>query len=225
MATIVSGDRRIESVELYRRIGQAASGFASLGLAPGSGVAMCLRNDIEFYEVSLGAGALGAYAIPLNWHLSPDEARYILDDSGASVVVIHADLLGRARSGIPENVTVLVVPTSPAVVTAFDIAQADAAVPGGEIDWNDWVAGFEPRTELPGQMPLAVFYTSGTTGRPRRPAFTSEQQSAVSRMLTIDFGLGIFDDPGKITTAVAGPVYHGHRTLTRWPRSGRARTL
>ncbi|KUN57412.1 long-chain fatty acid--CoA ligase [Streptomyces canus] len=212
MATIVSGDRRLDAADLQLRIGRAATGFAALGLGPGSSVAFCLRNDIEFYEVSLGAGVLGAYAVPINWHFSPEEMRYILEDSQARVLVIHADLLPRLRSGIPDGVQVLVVPTPAALRTAYGIEEAAGAVAPGETCWHDWVDGFAPRSEPPKETPMAVFYTSGTTGRPkgvRRPAFTPVQQAAVVRMVSLSFGLTIVDDPGEIVTAVAGPTYHG----------------
>jgi long-chain acyl-CoA synthetase len=210
MAEIVSGERRIDSEELQLRAARAASALKSLGVGQGSGVALCLRNDIEFFEVSLGAGALGAFAIPINWHCSPDEVRYILEDSGAKVLVIHADLLARARASLPDDVAVVVVRTSPAVRQAYGIDEA-AATPAGDLEWSEWITAFEPHAAPAREMTQAIIYTSGTTGRPkgvRRPPFTPDQQAAVVRMLAIDFGLAYFDDPGDIVTAVIGPIYH-----------------
>ncbi|HJQ47613.1 MAG TPA: acyl-CoA synthetase [Amycolatopsis sp.] len=212
MATVVSGSRRVPVELLKDRVARAASGFAALGVGPGSGVAFCLRNDVEFYEVSLGAGALGAYAIPLNWHMSADEVRYILEDSGASVLVIHADLFDRMKAGVPDSVEVLVVPTSPDLLAAYDLDRAVGEVPEGQANWTTWLDGFGPRTAASAEMPMAVLYTSGTTGRPkgvRRRAFTPQEQAIFGDMVAIDYGLRIFDAPGKITTAVVGPLYHG----------------
>jgi long-chain acyl-CoA synthetase len=180
-----------------------------------------MRNEIAFYEISMGAAALGAYAIPINWHFAPDEVRYILEDSGAKVFVVHADLLPHLTSAVPDDVAVRVVPTSHAICEAYGIDEPDAAVPPGQIDWNAWIEEFEPRPAQAAELPLAIFYTSGTTGRPkgvRRPPLTPEQQAALMRMVTIDYGLACVDDPTDIVTAVVGPVYHGapnaHATLT-----------
>jgi long-chain acyl-CoA synthetase len=56
LGLVWSGDRVLEAAELERRARQAASGFASLGVGPGDGVATYLRNDYPFFEASLGAG-------------------------------------------------------------------------------------------------------------------------------------------------------------------------
>lgn len=173
---------------------------------------MCLRNDLEFYEVSLGAGALGAYAIPINWHFSTEEIAYILADSGAKALVIHADLLSRVQEAVPPDVTVLAVDPATHLREAYDIPESLSVAPPGVLDWANWLESFPPSAAAPSQMPLAIFYTSGTTGRPKgvqRPPMGPDEQAAFTRMLTLDYGLGLFDDPAKITTAVVGPIYHG----------------
>jgi long-chain acyl-CoA synthetase len=210
MSHVICGERRVDGAGLQRRIAQAASAFASVGVGPGSGVAMCLRNEIEFYEVTVGAGALGAYAVPINWHFAPDEVRYILEDSEAKVLVIHAELLAGLAHAIPDDVVVRVVPTSAAIRRDYRLDEAATTIPSDAVDWNAWIESFEPRAAAPAETPLAIFYTSGTTGRPkgvRRPPFSPEQLDSLVRMVTIDYGLGI-DDPAKLVTGVVGPVYH-----------------
>ena len=121
MGWIALGDRTIDSAELNARAQKVASGLESLGVGNADGVAIYLRNDLPFFEASFGASALGAYTIAVNWHCTPDEARYIFEESGAKVVVIHADLLGPIRSAIPQGVHILVVETPPEVAEAFRI--------------------------------------------------------------------------------------------------------
>ena len=96
MAWIALGNRMIDGAELDARAQKVATGFESLGVGNGDGIAVYLRNDLPFFEASFGASAIGAYTIAVNWHCTPEEARYIFEDSGAKVVVIHADLLGHA---------------------------------------------------------------------------------------------------------------------------------
>jgi acyl-CoA synthetase (AMP-forming)/AMP-acid ligase II len=80
-----------------------------------------LRNDFATFEVNMAAGQLGAYAVPINWHLTAEEAGYILADSRAKVLVIHADLLAQIASGIPIDTKVLVVPTPPEIGDAYGV--------------------------------------------------------------------------------------------------------
>jgi len=51
-----------------------------------------LRNDIEFLEVSIGIGQLGAIPVPVNWHWKGAELGYLLSDSGATAAFVHRDL-------------------------------------------------------------------------------------------------------------------------------------
>ena len=50
-------------------------------------VALMLRNDFATFEANMAAGQLGAYAVPINWHFTPEEAGYILRDCAAKVLV------------------------------------------------------------------------------------------------------------------------------------------
>ncbi len=101
MGTIKSGNRALSTAELAVRGAQVAAGLESLGIGPGDGVALYLRNDLAFFEAALGAGSIGAYPVAVNWHYTEEEARYVLEDSEARAVIIHADLLERVRGAIP----------------------------------------------------------------------------------------------------------------------------
>ena len=101
MTSIISGERQISYSEIHARIARAAAGFKALGLSGGVPVGMMLRNDFAFFEVSGGAAALGSPVVPINWHLKAEEVAYILADSGAKILVCHADLLPQIRDGLP----------------------------------------------------------------------------------------------------------------------------
>ncbi|WP_439814306.1 acyl-CoA synthetase [Zavarzinia sp. CC-PAN008] len=212
MGQIFCGDRVLTTEQLQQRVARAASGLASLGVGPGDGVALYLRNDLPYFEAGMAAGALGAYAVPVNWHYTEDEARYLLEDSGVKVLVIHADLLPAIARVIPPSVTVLVAATPPEVQQTYGIAPAACTIPEGLQEWNAWRDGFAPRDLPPVEIPSTIIYTSGTTGRPKgvkRPAASPEQQAAASRMLAASYGFTEYlDNPSAITTAVVGPMYH-----------------
>ena len=99
----------------------AAGGLAALGVREDDSVALMLRNDFATFEVNMAAGQLGAYAVPINWHFTPEEAGYILGDCAAKVLVAHTDLLAQIAAGIPAGVKVLAVPTPDEIAAAYNV--------------------------------------------------------------------------------------------------------
>ena len=123
-----------------------------------------LRNDFAFFEASMGATLAGAYAVPINWHGTDEEAGYILNDCDARVLVIHADLLPRVRSAVPADCRVFVVKTPPEIATAYGISADECVVPADQTDWDEWLKDQPARTEPPATSRTNMIYTSGTTG-------------------------------------------------------------
>jgi long-chain acyl-CoA synthetase len=204
--TIISGLRPTTIEVMQARAAQAASGLASLGVGPGDAVALFLRNDIAAFEVGAATALLGAYAVPINWHLSADEAAYILADCEARVLVVHADLLPRLAPALTGRIAVLVVRTPPELGEAYGIAEAGRRVPDGCTDWSTWLETFPPRAPEEIAAPGAMIYTSGTTGRPkgvrRTPVAEAEMMALYLPILTA-FGLR----PG-VRTVIPAPLYH-----------------
>src|SRR5580704_6709578 len=212
MGEIVSGARRIATDQMLARASQAASGLASVGVGPGDSVALYLRNDLPFFEASFAAGRLGAYATPVNWHYTEDEARYLFENSGAKAIVIHADLVGPIVEAIPAGVAVLVVATPPEIVNAYGITAGRARVPRDAREWHAWLRTFPPRAAVAADPPGTIIYTSGTTGRPkgvRRTPPTAEQTAIATSILCRGFGFTEWlEEPDGMIVAVVGPMYH-----------------
>jgi long-chain acyl-CoA synthetase len=55
-----------------------------LGLRPDDHAAVLIGNRLELVEITLAAVQAGIWITPINWHLSPREMAYIIEDSGAS---------------------------------------------------------------------------------------------------------------------------------------------
>ena len=72
---------------LHDRVRRLAAGLAGQGVKPGDRVAVLMTNRPEFLEAVLAANAIGAIAVPVNFRLAPAEAAYVLQDSGAALVV------------------------------------------------------------------------------------------------------------------------------------------
>lgn len=188
---IISGERRIGYDGMHSRIKRAASGLRELGLAEGTPVAMMLRNDFALFEVVAASAALGSPVVPINWHLRAEEVRYILTDSGAKILVCHADLLPQIRSGLPADVRLLVARTPPELAATFAIPPELTEVPAGLTDWDAWRDGHPERQEPP-RRAAAMIYTSGTTGMPkgvRRMPMQPEQAAAAERVGAIAYGI------------------------------------
>ena len=147
-AGTTSGDRFRSWPEIPANAARAAGGLRALGVAEDDSVALMLRNDFATFEVNMAAGQLGAYAVPINWHFTPEEAGYILADSRAKVLVIHADLLAQIASGIPVDAKVLVVPTPPEIGDAYGVAAERRSASGAET-WDEFVAASAANPEPP----------------------------------------------------------------------------
>jgi len=206
--SIIAGDRKLTFPELGARALKAAGGLAALGVGEDDSVALMLRNDFALFEANIASGTLGAYAVPMNWHATADEAGYILRDCAAKVLVVHADLLPQIVSGIPGSTRVFVVPTPAEIATAYHVTDDAAALPAGGDSWSDFIAASPPLAAPPKISRGSMIYTSGTTGRPkgvRRKPPTQEQMDAVAQQIGALWGL--LPDPTAVVL-MNGPMYH-----------------
>jgi long-chain acyl-CoA synthetase len=204
---ILQADRFLSRQDLRSRVNRAAGGFVSMGLSAGDTIAVLMRNDIAFLEVSLAAIEMGAYAVPINWHATSVEIDYILRDCGARVLVAHADLLTPLAPEILSGIEVFAVPTPSDLITTYRIDMRKAASRTPATDWHQWLPT-QPE-HGGGARPVAqsMLYTSGTTGVPkgvRRFAPTGEQKTLMEETRRIVYGVV----PGA-RVLIPGPLYHG----------------
>ncbi|MBV8983704.1 MAG: AMP-binding protein [Acidimicrobiia bacterium] len=144
---LILGERAESFAELDDRANRLAAVLEGMGADLGRPVAAVLPNGIEFFEAAMAAGKLGVPFLPINWHLKADELAYIVDDADVSVVVSSAQVEGR-----------------PTLVVGDDYERA--------------ISGGDPAVRgVDGTVPSLVFYTSGTTARPKgvvHGSFTGE---------------------------------------------------
>lgn len=203
---VVSGDRFLSATELAERSARGAAALHDLGVWQGDRVALLLRNDLAFFEVTSAAAKLGASTVPLNWHMTPAEIDYILDNSSAKAVVVHADLLTEAVLATCTGREVVVVDTPDEVTRLYDVREPTplaAALPR----WDDLVRSFAPWEREPRQRAAPMFYTSGTTGQPKgveRLPIGPAALAAVQYRSAIAFGL----QGAEIRSVMTGPLYH-----------------
>jgi fatty-acyl-CoA synthase len=144
---LVAGDVRLTYAELDERSTRFANALRAAGVGPGAHVAVLAGNRAEWMEVLLGCFKARCAFININYRYTSDEVRYVLDDSGATALVVEDDLAH-------------LVPTDrPPVDTTFTLgADYDAALAAVSPDRPG-----EPRS---GDDPY-VLYTGGTTGSPK----------------------------------------------------------
>jgi len=137
------------------RVASLAGGLRGCGLAPGDRVAIAMSNAPAFYEALYGAWHAGLVAVPINARLHAQEFRYILGHSGSRLCLCTPELAGTI-AGIAGEVQGLerVIPTDDG---GFDALAAADPVPLAATDATS---------------PAWLFYTSGTTGRPKGAILT-----------------------------------------------------
>jgi long-chain acyl-CoA synthetase len=198
------GDRSRTRDEALQRAARIAAGLSRLGVQPGDRVAVVLRNDIEFLEVSIGIGQLGAIPVPVNWHWKGTELGYLLSDSGATAAFVHRDLAPVVAEVLGTPIPVIEVVPSAALREAYRLPDDLPAT--GPLELESWLAdqdGDAPPAQPP---PLSVIYTSGTTGLPKgilRKPMDAELGDKVRQRLFECFGLEL-----SHRTLVPAPLYH-----------------
>jgi len=203
---IISGDRRKTRDEVNERARLIAGGLAALGVGQGDCVGILMRNDIAFLEAAYAVMTLGAYAVPINWHFKADEIAYVMEDSGARVLIGHADLLHGLHGVVRSSVNMLSVPPPPEIVETYRVDPARFATASGALDFDTWLAKQTPYDGPARPQPQNMIYTSGTTGHPKgvkRFAPTPAQTASMEAMRALIYGL----KPG-VRALLPGPLYH-----------------
>jgi len=98
------GSRSLSFAELDRRSLQVEALLRGSGVGPEDHVALVMDNRPEFLEVAWGAQRAGTYWTPVNWHLTEEEAAYVVGDCGARVLFAAeptADLAARIAARTP----------------------------------------------------------------------------------------------------------------------------
>ncbi|WP_119728938.1 AMP-binding protein [Thermomonospora amylolytica] len=108
MTTGVRFGRRKRSYdELNGRAARIAAGLDAMGVRAGDRVALMLRNEPAFLEVTAAAEALGASPVPVDWHRRGDGLAEAL--RGARAVFAHTDLVSAVEEALPEGAGVVEV--------------------------------------------------------------------------------------------------------------------
>ena len=153
--------RGTTSVASYAKFAQRSGSIArwlteTVNLKPGDRVGLAMTNCVEFLEVLFGCWLAGLVAVPINAKLHPREIEYILENSGAKICFTTDDLLN-GLSGIMSD-----LPLCERLILANSAEYS-------KIFQEDPLGIVSRRAEDPAWL----FYTSGTTGRPKGATLTN----------------------------------------------------
>ncbi|HWF01646.1 MAG TPA: AMP-binding protein [Caulobacteraceae bacterium] len=159
--------------ELMARAGALAAALRRAGLRPGDRVMMAMSNSPRYYEVLLGCWFAGLVAAPQNCRLHPAEVAWASADCGATLGFATPDLAEALRLQDPVGLNFI------------DVESAEfAAMADGEPQ------AVEPREPAD---PALLFYTSGTTGKPKGAILSHRALCAMSVSFLADSG-AVVDD-------------------------------
>ena len=133
-AVIMGGSGEIMSfAELERRSNQVAHLFRARGLQAGMRIAVLMQNELDLFPVIWAAQRTGLYYAPVNWHLSAEEAAYVVADCGARLLISSASLeplAAAAAAAAPALEGRLVAGSAGGAALAAGAEALDAAVAG-----------------------------------------------------------------------------------------------
>ena len=163
-AVAVGRGVRHDYAALAARVAKLAATLIAAGLAPGERIALVARNSPEYIEALFACWQAGLCAVPVNSKLHPAELAYVLEHSGARWAFVDAswhDALAD-RSGDAPALERVIAFGSSEYARLFEDSRRDepAAVAAADPAW--------------------LFYTSGTTGRPKGAILSHANLRAMS---------------------------------------------
>jgi long-chain acyl-CoA synthetase len=196
LPALAQGSRVLASWgEMYGRVARLAGALRGrFRLQPGDRVALLMKNAPVYAELMYACWHAGLAAVPINARLHPREIAYVFEHSGAGVVFASADLAAAAGAAARE---------------------AGARVPIVDVDSGEF-AGLAAEDPLPmadaAPDDLAwLFYTSGTTGRPKGAMLTHRNLLAMGMAYFVDIDPPVPPDATGWTGCLlhAAPMSHG----------------
>ncbi len=165
------GDSKIYDYAAYGLLSARLAGAFNgrLGLRPGDRVALAMTNNPDYLAILFAIWRAGLVAVPANANLHARELAYIVEDCGARLCLATADVAAPLAETLPRSVRLVVL---------------------GEKEWRDLIGAEESGVTDRGPEDLAwIFYTSGTTGKPKGAMLSHRNLAAmaIAYLADIDF--------------------------------------
>ena len=184
---------QVTYAQLEAAANRLANALLALGVRPGGKVIWCGPNSVPVVVVVNAARKIGAVAVPLNYRLTQEEARYVINHSDAEIAYVDAEYAHLFDDLVDElpNLRHVIVYGGPARV--------------GMLSSDDLTASASARPPDVGEVAATagtMIYTSGTTGKPKGAVRGPIDPETLAAFVTL---LGFRPDDIYIT---CGPLYH-----------------
>ena len=179
--------------ELNANVNRLVRALRNRGLVAGDSVALMCTNRPEFLEVLFAAQRGGFRLTPINWHLTGEEAAYIVENCEAKAFFASAEVGDKVIAAAQGGDARMVRVTTGGMVPGFE-------------KYNELVAAEEGSDIADPVLGTQMLYTSGTTGRPKG---VHREGAAPSALATVNF-CGYDEDWANSVDAhlCTGPLYH-----------------
>lgn len=191
-------------VELDEQVTRLVHALRARGLRLGDTVVAMLGNQVELVVTSLACAHGGWAMVPVNWHWVARELAYVLDDAGASALIVD-------ERWAPVAVDALAAAEVPGLQATVHVGASPAL---GFERWTDVLADASAGAIDDAQRGGPMFYTSGTTGWPKGVRSTLTATGGPPEMLTLiahsmapTLGVPVEEAPNRVQL-VCGPMYH-----------------
>ncbi len=184
-ALLVGAQPWLTYAQLGARAAALAGHLRQQGIGPGDRVALYAANVREYLEALHAVYWAGAVTVPVNYKLHARELAYVLRDSGAALLLVSPELAPAATPVAPPGTQVLVLGAP-----AYEQALRQPPLPVQERAPDDLAS---------------LFYTSGTTGRPKGVMQTHRNLLA----MTACYFIGVDDILPGDAMVYAAPMSHG----------------
>ena len=191
---LLHGSQQITYRQFYERALAIGGNLRARGLMPGDRLAFCLANSPRILETIYGCFAAGLVVVPINARLHAREIAYIVSNSGARVLIHGPEY----QEAVTEH------------LDAFVGLEQRICATTGEGD-GDYASLCDPGASLsePASVsstdPCWLFYTSGTTGRPKGAIWTHR----TIRVVVMNYLADVHNiQPGEVVLHAA-PMSHG----------------
>jgi long-chain acyl-CoA synthetase len=167
MYKTANGWESISAGEMLRRVAGLSKALGELGIRTGDRVGIFAPNCAEWHVADFAITGLGAASVPIYFNESADRLTYILNDSGARIVITKGETQARkiaeARARIPGLEHVISV-APPSDLHGEILRYETLIATAGDAD----IAEYRRRAaEVSGGQLATIIYTSGTTGEPK----------------------------------------------------------
>jgi Acyl-CoA synthetases (AMP-forming)/AMP-acid ligases II len=165
---VIDGDHQMTYGQFHDRAMALAGGLEDIGLQPGDYVAVLCPNSAAMLEAHYAIPAAGMVINALNTRLDPASIAYILGHAGAKMLMVHPSLSGPIADILDQC-------DHKPILVLMDWKDLDGGAIGQDLTYEALLArgAAGPSFVLQDELhPIAINYTSGTTGRPKGARYT-----------------------------------------------------